>query len=59
MLFDEDRENLILEDHALESPMLGLRAFSVNSDIRIIYLETDDRYVLLNIGGHKQVYLRR
>jgi mRNA-degrading endonuclease YafQ of YafQ-DinJ toxin-antitoxin module len=36
--------------------MLGLRAFSVSGDVRVIYYETDEAYVFTDVGTHAQVY---
>ena len=43
-------------DHALHGDKLGLRAFSLTGDIRVIYRETDQSFELIDIGTHNQVY---
>lgn len=45
-----------LNDHALIGKLKGKRAFSITSDIRVIYEETADTVLLLDIGAHNQVY---
>lgn len=45
-----------LFDHALGGNMLGLRAFSVSGDVRVIYYETDEAYVFTDVSTHAQVY---
>lgn len=45
-----------LNDHALTGTKKGKRAFSVASDIRVIYEERDEYIVFLDIGTHAQVY---
>lgn len=45
-----------LSDHALTGKKTGLRAFSISGDIRVIYQETDDAFIFLDIGTHNQVY---
>jgi addiction module RelE/StbE family toxin len=45
-----------LKDHALHGSMSGFRSFSVAPDLRVVYLELDERIVLLDIGAHKEVY---
>jgi len=45
-----------ISDHALTGKLKGLRAFSVGGDIRVVYQETDDHYLFLDIGSHNQVY---
>ncbi len=45
-----------INDHALIGKKSGLRAFSISGDIRIIYKETDDTFIFLDIGTHSQVY---
>ncbi len=45
-----------INDHPLTGRLRGLRAFSVGGDVRVVYEETTDRYLLLDIGSHNQVY---
>lgn len=45
-----------INDHSLTKQMKGLRSFSVSGDVRVIYLETETAYELLDIGTHNQVY---
>lgn len=45
-----------LNDHALKGKMKGRRSFSVANDIRVIYEETEESYLFLDIGSHNQVY---
>ncbi len=45
-----------LNDHPLTGKLQGLRAFSVGGDVRVVYQETEDHYLLLDIGSHNQVY---
>lgn len=45
-----------LNDHPLTGSMAGKRSFSVANDLRVIYEETEDSYVFLDIGTHAQVY---
>jgi addiction module RelE/StbE family toxin len=54
--FQEDRT--LVDDHPLENIMEGQRAFSINDAYRVVYVETDDEFVFLDIGTHEQVYRR-
>ncbi len=45
-----------INDHPLTGHLKGLRAFSVGGDVRVVYQETEDRYLFLDIGSHNQVY---
>jgi len=45
-----------LDDHPLTGKLKGMRAFSVGGDVRVVYQETDEHYLLLDIGSHNQVY---
>ncbi|MGH7195212.1 MAG: type II toxin-antitoxin system RelE/ParE family toxin [Candidatus Saccharimonadales bacterium] len=45
-----------LNDHALKGKINGKRAFSIAGDIRVIYEETGDYIIFLDIGSHNQVY---
>ena len=55
--FREDRTSV--DDHPLEDVMQGQRAFSINSEYRVVYIEREDEYVFVDIGTHPQVYRRR
>lgn len=55
-LFTQGVRKEPLNDHPLTGKLKGLRAFSVGGDIRVVYQETEDRYSLLDIGSHNQVY---
>jgi addiction module RelE/StbE family toxin len=55
-LFVEGVRGVPLNDHTLIGSMKGLRAFSVSSDLRVVYRETDKFYEFLDIGSHNQVY---
>ncbi len=54
--FQEDRT--FVDDHPLEDVMEGQRSFSINNEYRVVYVETDDLFVFLDIGTHEQVYRR-
>ena len=54
--FAQGQRNYPLYDHALRDKLKGRRAFSVGNDIRVIYEETDEAYLFLDIGSHNQVY---
>ena len=43
-------------DHKLVANMSGKRAFSINKDFRVVYKQTKDYILLLDIGNHSQVY---
>jgi addiction module RelE/StbE family toxin len=55
-LFTDGIRKEPINDHPLTGRLKGLRAFSVGGDVRVVYQETDDCYLLLNIGSHNQVY---
>jgi addiction module RelE/StbE family toxin len=55
-LFSQGVRKEPINDHPLTGKFKGLRAFSIGGDIRVVYQETDDRYLLLDIGSHNQVY---
>lgn len=55
-LFEAGVRKESINDHALTGKLKGLRAFSVGGDIRVVYQETDDHYLFLDIGSHNQVY---
>lgn len=57
-LFAEDRQNPLLQDHALGGKLLGNRAFSITGDIRVVYYVNEDTAYFVDIGTHNQVYGR-
>lgn len=56
LLFMSGELGYPLHDHALTGKLAGKRAFSINREIRVIYVELESAIVLLDIGSHKQVY---
>lgn len=56
--FQVDRSSSAIKDHPLGHKMYNYRAFSINSDIRVIYLEKEDHVLFVDIGTHEQVYQR-
>ncbi len=55
-LFSRGIRKELINDHPLTGKLKGLRAFSVGGDVRVVYQETEDYYLLLDIGSHNQVY---
>ena len=45
-----------LNDHPLTGKLASKRAFSITGDIRVIYEETENEIIFLDIGTHNQVY---
>ena len=46
-----------LGDHGLKRNLRGKRAFSITSDVRVVYRQTGKNSVdFLDIGGHEKVY---
>ena len=56
-MFQEDRSNPLLDDHALGPPLVGVRSISVTGDLRIQYeFLSDDVVKLLEFGTHHELY---
>jgi mRNA-degrading endonuclease YafQ of YafQ-DinJ toxin-antitoxin module len=55
-LFIAGERGYPLDYHALTGTPKGERAFSVANDLRVIYIETDEAIIFLDIGTHNQVY---
>ena len=55
-LFSKSIRKEPINDHPLTGRLKGFRAFSVGGDVRVVYQETEDCYLLLDIGSHNQVY---
>lgn len=45
-----------INDHALTGDLQGRRAFSITGDIRVVYIEFEDKIILIDVGSHNQVY---
>jgi len=45
-----------LDDHPLWGKLAGKRAFSITSDIRVVYENQEDVIAFLDVGTHNQVY---
>ncbi len=56
-LFIQNPFHPLLKIHPLKGNMLGLRAFSVTGDYRVIYrIVSNDTVKLINIGTRAQIY---
>jgi len=55
-LFSVDPTNPLLKDHPLKGKKIGLRAFSITRDIRVVYYVKEKTVYFLDIGTHNQVY---
>lgn len=55
-LFLNDSKNPLLKDHPLKGNKIGLRAFSITGDIRVIYQIIGETIYFFDIGTHNQVY---
>ena len=53
--FRSGERNYPLNDHPLKGKLKGKRAFSIANDLRVIYEETDETYIFLDIGRHNQL----
>ena len=56
MLFCDGKHGYPLNDHALTGTRKGQRAFSIANDVRVIYIEAEEKIIFLDIGSHNQVY---
>jgi mRNA-degrading endonuclease YafQ of YafQ-DinJ toxin-antitoxin module len=50
--FQMGKRDQPLNDH----PLKGKRAFSVAGNVRVVYEETDEIFIFLDVGSHNQVY---
>ncbi len=55
-LFVQNPAHPALKNHALRGKKLGLRAFSITRDIRVVYYVKENTAFFLDIGIHNQVY---
>lgn len=54
--FQAGKRDEPLNDHPLKGKMRGKRAFSITGDVRVVYEETKEAYIFLDVGSHNQVY---
>ena len=54
--FQAGKRGYPLNDHSLKGQLKGKRAFSIAGDVRVVYEETDEAIIFLDIGSHNQVY---
>ena len=45
-----------LNDHVLKGKLKGKRVFSIAGDVRVVYEETEEATIFLDVGSHNQVY---
>jgi addiction module RelE/StbE family toxin len=55
-LFSQGVRKEPINDHPLTGKLKGLRSFSVGGDVRVVYEETEEHYLFVDIGSHNQVY---
>lgn len=55
-LYQENPKHPILKVHPLHGNLVGLRAFSVTGNYRVIFRHGLDYIELIDIGTHNQVY---
>jgi mRNA-degrading endonuclease YafQ of YafQ-DinJ toxin-antitoxin module len=55
-LFIEDSNHPKLKNHKLKGKMKPKRAFFIDDDCRVIFLEESDSYLFLDVGKHDEVY---
>lgn len=48
----------LVDDHSLARKMFLFKSFSINDDYRVVYLETSEYFLLLDVGPHEEVYDR-
>lgn len=55
-LFIQDSNHPQLHTHVLKGKMSSKKAFSVDDDCRVIYIEDEEKILFLDIGSHEEVY---
>ena len=55
-MFIGGKRDAPLYDHPLAADLQGRRAFSITADVRVIYIELEDKILFIDIGSHNQVY---
>ena len=55
-LFISNPNHPQLHVHSLKGSMSTKKAFSVDDDCRVIFVEDEDKFLFLDIGSHNEVY---
>ncbi len=57
-LFEENPYDSSLKTHKLTGKLIGLWAFSIDFDCRLVFrfIESDRKALLIDIGTHEEVY---
>jgi len=55
-VFLDNPNNPLLKGHDLKGAMSSKKAFFVDNDCPVIYVEDKDKVLFLDIGNHKEVY---
>ena len=55
-LFLDNPNNPKLRNHKLKGKLRSFRAFFIDDDCRVIYIEMEEGYLFLDIGKHDEVY---
>lgn len=55
-VFLNNPSDTTLKSHSLRGRLKGKKSFSVTDDLRIIYVETKNFYIFIDIGNHNEVY---
>jgi addiction module RelE/StbE family toxin len=53
---EEDAFDPSLKTHKLKGKMSGMYGCSISFSYRIVFLNSDESIILLNIGDHEEVY---
>lgn len=48
----------LVDDHPLRGKMGLYRAFSIRGNLRVVYFETPEYFLFVNVGKHDEVYYR-
>jgi addiction module RelE/StbE family toxin len=55
-MFIAGHRDVPINDHVLTGDLQGRRAFSITGDVRVVYIEFEDKIIFLDVGSHNQVY---
>ena len=55
-MFDKDKHNPLLNNHALWGKLNGFRSINISGDYRVIFEEKSDEITLIAIGTHSQLF---
>ena len=56
LLFENDKFNPVLNNHALKGKYSGYRSINITGDLRAIFRDDSDNAIFITVGSHSNLY---